>query len=190
MPEYWSQWLDEFDAACRAADAVSADRCALELADLLDEREPRPPLLLLAGFDRLTLRNERTGCMGRMETRCAGPPAERIAFYRAADPRSEMAACAAWCRRVLEAGCDRRVLVIAQDVAERRGEMERAFLRENERGADMRFEFSLGIPLQSVAVARSAEMLLRWLDGDLAEEEMDWLLASGNATANERELRD
>lgn len=183
----WSHWLEEFDAACNAADAVSADRLPLALVHLLDEREPRPPLLL-AGFDRLTLAQRRMlDAWGQWKNLVPGAPADHFAFYRATDPPSELAACAAWCRQFLEAGTDRRVLVIAQDVAERRGEMERAFLRENERGADLRFEFSLGVPLQSVAVARCADLLLRWLDGELAEEEVDWLLASGRAAVVEAE---
>jgi ATP-dependent helicase/nuclease subunit B len=183
----WSGWLEEFDAACRDRAAVSAERVALEMPSLLDAREQRPPLVL-AGFDRLT--PSQLGVLnawGEWRQVTAGEPAKSVAFYRAADASTELAACAAWCRQILEAGPERRVLVITQNVAEQRGEMERAFLRENERGADLRFEFSLGIPLRQAPVARSAEMLLRWLDGVLEEQELDWLIASGHTVASARE---
>ncbi|HTX77922.1 MAG TPA: PD-(D/E)XK nuclease family protein [Terracidiphilus sp.] len=185
--EAWSGWLAEFDAACRDRAAVSADRIALELPDLLEVREQREPLLL-AGFDRLTPAQRRVlDAWGAWRLVAHEEPAENVAFYRALDARSELAACAAWCRQVLAAGPERRVLVIAQDVAQRRGEMERAFLRQNERDAELLFEFSLGVPLASVPMARSAEMLLRWLGGALEEPQLDWLIASGRSAAGERE---
>ena len=183
----WSGWLEQFDAACRDCSAVSAERIAVELPGLLDGREQRPPIAL-AGVDRLTLSQRAVlDAGGEWQQVAAHEPAENVAFYRAADARSELAACAAWCRQVIESGPKRRMLVIAQNAAERRGEIERAFLRENERGADLRFEFSLGVPLGQTAVARSAEMLLRWLNGALEEQELDWLIASGHASASELE---
>lgn len=185
--ETWGGWLAQFEALCRESHALSADRLALELVPLLEAHAERPPLLL-AGFDRLTpAQRNLLDAWGAWRHAAASPPAENVAFYRAADARAELAACAAWCRQILDAAPDRRVLVIAQNAADRRGEIERAFLRENERGAALRFEFSLGIPLASVPVARSAEMLLRWLEGALEEQELDWLIASGHATASERE---
>jgi probable DNA repair protein len=188
--EAWSGWLAEFDAACRDRGAVGADRIALELPDLLDAHEQREPLLL-AGFDRLTPAQRRVlDAWGAWRLVAKDEPAESLAFYRAPDTRAELAACAAWCRQTLEAEPTQRVLIIAQDVARRRGEMERALLRENERGADLRFEFSLGVPLGAVPVARSAEMLLRWLEVALEEQQLDWLIASGHATASERETSD
>ena len=183
----WSGWLEGFDAACRDCAAVSAERIALELPGLLDECERRPPIAL-AGVDRLTLSQRRVlDAWGEWRQVAADKPAEHVAFYRAADANSELAACAAWCRHIAEAGPERRVLVIAQNVAERRGEMERAFLRENERGTDLHFEFSLGVPLGQTAVARSAEVVLRWLDGALEEQELDWLISSGHTAASARE---
>ncbi len=183
----WSGWLEEFDSACRDGAAVSAERIALELPGLLVEREQRPPIAL-AGVDRLTLSQRGVlDAWGEWRQVAADEPAEHVAFYRAADASSELAACAAWCRQVFEAGPERRVLVIAQNAAERRGEIERAFLRENEHGADLHFEFSLGVPLGQTTVARSAEMVLRWLDGPLEEQELDWLIASGYTSESERE---
>jgi probable DNA repair protein len=185
--EAWSGWLAEFDAACRDRATVSADRIVLELPDLLEAHEEREPLLL-AGFDRLTPAQRGVlDAWGEWRPVTQDPPAQSLAFYRAPDARAELAACAAWCRQTLEAEPAQRLLIIAQDVAKRRGEMERALLRENERGADLRFEFSLGIPLGAVPVARSAELLLRWFDVALEEQQVDWLIASGHSAASERE---
>jgi probable DNA repair protein len=186
----WCEWLVAFDAACTQIGAISPDRIPIELASLLDAGETRPPLLL-AGFDRLTLAHRMVlDVWGEWRQVSAGPFAESVAFYRAADLGSELAACAAWCKQVLSTAPERRVLVVSQSVTERRGEIERAFLRQNEHGAGLRFEFSLGVPLGSLPVARSAEMLLRWLDGSLEEQELDWLFASGHTAASERETAD
>lgn len=182
-----SGWLAEFDEACANYAGVSAERVALELPSLLDERKQRPPLVL-AGFDRLTLAQRGVlDAWGEWRQVAAGEPAKSVVYYRAPDAHSELAACAAWCRNAAQARPELRMLVIAQNVAERRGEMERAFLRENERGADLQFEFSLGIPLGQAPVARSAEMVLRWLNGAMDEQELDWLIASGHTAASEPE---
>ncbi len=187
----WSEWLADFEAICAQHAAVSANRLPLELVTRLDASESRPPLLL-AGFDRVTVAQQNAfDAWGQSrQVSPAGGPAEQVAFYRAPDARSELAACARWCSHILSHEPIRRILVVAQGVAQQRGEIERAFLRENERGAGLRFEFSLGIPLGNVPVARSAEMLLRWLVGSLEEQELDWLFASGHAVTSERETTD
>jgi probable DNA repair protein len=74
-------------------------------------------------------------------------------------------------------------LVVTQDASARRGEIERAFQRHT----GPAFEFSLGLPLSQVALARAAHLLLRWLDGSLAEQELDWLLSTGHAAASAQE---
>lgn len=183
----WSGWLEQLDLACQESAAVSADRIALELPKLLDNREQRQPLVL-AGFDRLTTSQQRVlDAWGEWRQVTGREPASNVAFYRANNANSELAACAAWCRQVLEAGPKQRLLIIAQNAAEQRGEVERAFLRENEHGAELRVEFSLGVPLGQEPVARSAMMVLRWMNGALEEQELDWLIAGGYAAANDRE---
>ena len=76
----------------------------------------------------------------------------------------------------------------------RRGEMERAFLRflrpaGSVSASSPLFEFSLGVPLGQVALARGARLLLRWLDGSIGEHELDWLFSTGQAAVSSEESR-
>ena len=76
----------------------------------------------------------------------------------------------------------------------RRGEIERAFLRflrpdGSVPGVSALFEFSLGVSLGQIALARGARLLLRWLDGPIDEHELDWLFSTGQAAARPEESR-
>jgi len=189
----FSAWLDRFEKMCGELGCVSASRVPLEAIDTLKsgmlktEAEKRAPLLLY-GFDRMTpVQKELFDAWGEWKLADAGEAAERIEYFAAEDSAGELRACAAWCRERLKAKPDGMLLVIAQDVAKRRGEMERAMLEAGADGAAIRFEFSLGVPLSGVGVARSARLMLRWLDGALGEQEMDWLFSTGYAGATEEE---
>lgn len=195
----FSTWLTAFDEACRAGNLISAARLPLELIPLLESAPyengpaPRPPLLL-AGFDRIQPTQQRFfDAWGKghevtpADLLAAPGPASgtgdgippRVHYYAAPDAQSELAACAIWCSRQLAADPRARILVVSQDAAARRGEMERAFLRHL--GSPLLFEFTLGIPIDQVPLAHSAHLLLRWLTSPLAEHELDWLFASGYA---------
>jgi probable DNA repair protein len=78
---------------------------------------------------------------------------------------------------------DAHLLVVAQAASAHRGEIERAFLEHT----GPAFEFSLGIPLSQVALARAALLLLRWLNGQIEEQELDWLLSTGHIAADAAE---
>lgn len=175
-------WLSEFDAACRAGNLMSAAQLPLELHSALMNDGARPPLLL-AGFDRLLpVQRQIFESWGQWAQISAGPAAREVNFFEAADEQVELRACAGWCRRMLDENSQARLLVISQDVAQRRGEIERAFLRSN---GVAEFEFSLGVPLGRVA--RGARLVLRWLARPLEEHEVDWLLATGQTTGNDAE---
>ncbi len=174
----FSEWLAGFDAECRAKKLVSASRIGRELvagleAEAATDWQSRPPLML-AGFDRITP-EQRSIAEAWGETKTAAPaePASETHYFAAPDQRAELAACAAWCAEELAANPQARLLVITQDASQRRGEIERAFLR-----AGVPHEFSLGVRLAGVGLARSALLLLRWLDGALAENEIDWLFSA------------
>ena len=191
--EALSGWVSAFDERCAAGRLVSASRLPLELLPLLeanrieDDRTPRTPLLL-AGFDRLLPVQQRVfEAWGECHRLAPGEPATDIHSYAAPNEQFELTACALWCKRQLEADGRARVLVIAQDAKQRRGEIERALLKHMSTAQLPRFEFSLGIPLHQVALARAALLLLRWLDGALEEHELDWLLATGATAASPEE---
>ncbi len=184
----FSGWLSTFDEACKAHGLLSPARAQLELTALLQvDNTPRPPLLAV-GFDRLLPAQRDLLCAwGAWQERSTGEPAEEVRYYAANDTKAELEACALWCARWLAASPDARLLVITQDIGKRRGEMERAFLRHGAPGAAPLFEFSLGIPLSQDGVARAARMLLQWLDGTLAENEVDWLFSTALAAHDAEE---
>jgi hypothetical protein len=175
----FSRWLSVFDEVCRKQEVVSPSRLPLELLSLLESSsEPRPELLLV-GFDRL-LPTQRALAESWGKWNKANPGGEPGALrtFVAADRAEELSACAEWCKLRLDSAPDARILIIAEDVRARRGEFERTFLRHAALDPGFRFEFSLGVPLAETAPVRSAHMLLRWLDGELDEHDLDWLFAS------------
>lgn len=191
-PRGFSDWLTAFDEACRSGNLLSTSRLPLELLPLLENTDqPARPPLLLAGFDRilptqLTLLN----AWGNWKQIVSGEPAAQVRFCDAESLEAELIACAVWCSRQLAANPDARLLIITQDAVKRRGEIERTLLQYAglpHSGASPLFEFSLGIPLNQVALARGASLLLRWLDGALSESELDWLLSTGQAAASPEE---
>jgi probable DNA repair protein len=179
----FSRWLAAFDEACRAARLLSAARIPWELLTVLEAQRglDRSPLLL-AGFDRiLPVQRAVFDAWGEWREAAAPAAAGRVNFYRTSDDKAELAACARWCGRKLAAEPDARILVVTQDATTRRGEIERAFLGLTGPGDPPVFEFSLGVPLGQIALARAAALLLRWLSGPLAEHELDWLFSTGHA---------
>jgi probable DNA repair protein len=189
----FSRWLSGFDEACRAGNLLSPARLPLELLELL-ERAAKDgtgtdrPALLLAGFDRiLPVQRAVFDAWGVWRETAAGPVAALVQFHEAADEQTELSACARWCAERLEVNPRARILVVTQDAAARRGQMERAFLAQAGHGATPRFEFSLGVPLSQVALPRAAHLLLRWLTRPLAEHELDWLFSTAYAAASAEE---
>ena len=187
--ENFSTWLAAFDETCRAAKLLSPARLPLELIPRLEANPAARPPLLLAGFDRiLTTQRRLFDAWGAWQQASLAAPSSNLRFYAAADTQSELAACALWSRSQLAANPGANLLVIAQDLAKRRGEIERAF--QNLAGAPTDhplFEFSLGIPLAQVALPRGAHLLLRWLTGPIDENELDWLLSTGQTAADPQE---
>jgi probable DNA repair protein len=193
--ESFSAWLAAFDETCRASNLLSPARLPLELISLLENTSPtgvqlpRPPLLL-AGFDRiLPIQRRLFDAWGAWQEVATSEPAREVSFFEAADTQSELTACALWCRRQLTFNPRSSLLVITQDLPKRRGEMERAFLNfavpENRSpSTSPLFEFSLGVPLDQVALARGAHLVLRWLSGVIEEHELDWLFSTAQVAAD------
>lgn len=176
----FSSWLDAFDVECAKSRTLSPARALLDvIASLQSDTTQRPPLLLV-GFDRLLpVQSEFLRVWGTSRSLAAGSAANEPRFYAAPDEAAELAACAAWCMRQIDASPCARLLVITQDIGKRRGIIERAFLHAAPAGTAPLFEFSLGIPLAEVPLARAAHLTLRWLNGSLLETELDWLFSTG-----------
>jgi probable DNA repair protein len=183
--EIFSQWLAEFNMRCEADGLLSTAQLPLELlARLQHESVERVPLLL-SGFDRI-LPTQRSflEAWGRWELEVNDRPAAAAAYYAVPDAGAELAACALWCRRHLDQNPDARLLIVSQDAGLRRGEIERAFHRHLGRsnGSVSPLEFSLGIPLAHIPLARGAMLLLRWLNQPILEHELDWLLSTDSTS--------
>ena len=189
----FSGWLTAFDEACRSGELISAPRVPLELLASIKNGSSVRPSLLLAGFDRiLPTQRQVFDAWGQWREASGGESAAQIHFYRAADENAELAACALRCKRHLAANPRAKLLVITQDAAARRGEIERAFLRfatrdSSSESASSLIEFSLGVPLKNVPLARGALLVLHWLDGAIEEHELDWLFSTGQTAASEDE---
>jgi len=201
----FSHWLATFDEACRLKNLLSPARLSVELLKLLErkspnleqstmlnlEREKKPPLLL-AGFDRLLpIQQAIFDAWGSWQESAPNGKADETRFHEAPDDQAELAACALWCRSQLTANPEARILVITQDATTKRGQIERAFKRHARpphiAGNAPLYEFSLGVPLSQVTLARAAFLLLRWLSSSLAEHEIDWLFSTGLAAADAEE---
>ena len=179
----FSGWLSAFDEMCGRSGLLSASRVPLELLDVLEKDHGNRPPLVLAGFDRLLPVQQRLlDAWGEWRLMEPGLPADDVRSYAAPNQQFELAACARWCRQQLKANPQARLLVVAQDASQRRGEIERAFLNQGQQ-----FEFSLGIPLARVGLARAAFLLLRWLDGAIEEHDLDWLVAGGTSATTPEE---
>jgi ATP-dependent helicase/nuclease subunit B len=182
----FSNWLAEFDERCARNGLTSMSRVPLELIALLQtDSSPRPPLRL-AGFDRvLPVQQQLFDAWGEWQQFQLEGLSPRTGFYRTPDIQTELESCARWCHTQLAAKPNARILVITQDASQRRGEIERAFMRFFEPEDPLRFEFSLGIPLSTTPLVRSALLLLHWLGNALNESELDWLFSSRLASSPE-----
>lgn len=182
----FSNWLADFDEQCIRNGHLSLSRLPLEITLLLEEDPSSRPPLRIAGFDRLLPTQHRFfDAWGSWQQLHPEGHAATRAFHSARDSQTELESCAYWCHQQLATKSDQRLLIITQDLSQRRGEIERAFLRFSDPGVAPLFEFSLGIPLSQVPLARSALLLLRWLGDTLEETSLDWLFASSLATSSE-----
>jgi ATP-dependent helicase/nuclease subunit B len=176
----FSRWLTKFDRICSRDRLLSPNQLPLELIPLLQSDPASHPPLLLVGFDRiLPIQRDLFRAWGHSQSLSSGNVASDLLYYATPDPASELAACALWCMQSLAANPATRILVLSQQIATQRGQIERAFLRVAPTSAHPPFDFSLGIPLSAVPLVRAVFLLLRWLAGPLEEHEIDWLFSAG-----------
>jgi ATP-dependent helicase/nuclease subunit B len=192
----FSQWLDEFESRCRRNGLMSNSRLALELASALQseaatshsgENENSP--LLLIGFDRLLeTRKSLLNAWGKWQQDATEETTSSPQFLAAPDAASEVAACVRWLRARISQDPHARLLVVTTTLQQRRGQLERALLDASRHdNSNLGFEFSLGVPLGQLSLARSAILVLRWLHEPLSEPEVDWLIGSSHCAASAEE---
>lgn len=181
----FSGWVEDFENRCRREELVSVSRLVLELTEALrtEAGVQERPSLLLAGFDRvLETQQALLTAWGVWERLESAKSAQITQFQVAPDAAAEAAACASWLRERMAGEPEAKLMVVVTGLEARRGELERAF---GELGLD--FEFSMGVSLTQLGLARSATLLLRWLHEPIGEAELDWLIDSGHLTANAEE---
>jgi ATP-dependent helicase/nuclease subunit B len=186
----FSDWLKTFDEACLAGGLISASRVGLDLIERVKNESARRPGLMLSGFARLVpTQRDLLAFWGQWREAPRSGPAVHIDFHQAADDQAELAACAQWCHRYLMSTPEARVMVVTQDAETGRGTIERALRRFAGTFPGPQVEFSLGVPLGQVTLARGALLVLRWLEASIEEPELDWLLSTGQIAAGEAESR-
>jgi probable DNA repair protein len=184
----FSNWLSEFDNVCRETSLLSPARAPLAAISALEQDAATRPSILVVGFDRvLPTQRSLFDAWGSWRELQLGERARETLFYSAADEDTELTGCATWCKQILANRPDAHLLILSQQIADRRGQFERAFLRLSAPGTKSLFEFSLGVPLGRVPLARAAQLFLQWLRGSLAEHELDWLFSTGLLAADSAE---
>jgi probable DNA repair protein len=208
----FSAWVEDFEARCRREGLISASKLTVDLAESLQNQPQSRSKLLLAGFDRiLPTQQSLLNAWGEWQRLESDQTAETTQFLAAPDPATESEACALWLHQQLAANPQGRLMVVATGLESRRGELERAFQNaENPtsgfvKGHDfsradnparnggalapaaLDFEFSMGLPLVRIGLARSAILLLRWLQAPIGEPELDWLIGSGHLARSAEE---
>ncbi len=206
--ENFREWARGFERRCRTEDWLSRGRLPLVLQEaVVDGKLEAAGRLVLTGFDRITPAQEYLiealrdrGQQMEMAPATGASPAQTVLLVEAADKRQEIDTCALWVRQELAAaaaqGRRARIGVVVPSVSKVRPEIERIFRKVlapetvtigvgNEPPA---FEFSLGVSLADMPMARAALLLLRWINGPLAQEQASWLLLSGFVCQDGSEL--
>lgn len=194
-PERFRHWAAEFERDCSRNRWLSGSQLASFLTAETVHLSP-PPEILLVGFDRIApVQRDFLNALSARSVRIIefrpepnfSPEQARRVWVAAADQRSEIDACAAWCRDFLPEHPGARIGVLVPGLAALRNPIDRAFRRilmpasEDLRqpSVTMPWEFSLGQPLADMPAIRAALLLLRWISSPLPEEEISWLVLSG-----------
>ena len=173
-----SGWLDPADLAGLVARALREGRCT------------PPGSLVLAGFDDLIpaleqLCTELGGRGCRVDSwEAPAVPASRCSIHPARDLTDEVRSCARWARLLLESDPRLQLGVVAPQLNEYQGLVERIFRAELDPPACLTvddgpetFSLSLGTPLAQEGVVRAALRVLAVGD-PLRLDDIGWLLRS------------
>lgn len=196
--ESFREWARVFEQWCRREGWLSRSMLAMVLQEaVLTAHVEASETLSLIGFDRIApaqnrlmeafrMRGHRVEFIATAELQ----PSETPRLLRADDKQSEILACAQWVRGELaSATADRppRIAVVVPGISSLRPEIERIFqqilapdtVTIRDRDLPLPFEFSLGVPLLQIPLARAAVLLLRWMHEPILQDDLSWLLLSG-----------
>jgi probable DNA repair protein len=190
--ESFREWARAFKRLCSREEWLSRSELPLVLGEavLANQVEATTPLLL-TGFDRITPAQQSLLDVflqkGQVEVTAAPQLStlETPQLVKAVDKRDEISICALWARQALASA--HRIAIVVPNVSSVRPQIESVFrqllapqaIAIGERDVPLPFEFSLGVPLENVPMARAALLLLRWMHDPLPQEQLSWLMLSG-----------
>jgi ATP-dependent helicase/nuclease subunit B len=197
--ESFREWARGFERTCRKEEWLSRGMLPLVLQEAVIAGSVEVTArLVLTGFDRITPAQQQLieafrerGHDVQIVEASEVSAAETTLLVEAVDKRDEIVTCALWVQHELEtaaaAGSTARIAVVVPSVSGVRPEIERIFrqilapqaVAIGKQDAPLPFEFSLGVPLDDVPMARSALLLLRWMNVALQQDQVSWLLLSG-----------
>jgi ATP-dependent helicase/nuclease subunit B len=197
--ESFRRWALAFERTCSEQEWLSRGKLPLVLQEaVLAGQVEATGKLVLTGFDRITPAQQdlieafrERGYEVATTEPAEASPAQTNLLVEAIDKRDEITTCALWVQRELASaaaeGQTARIAVVVPGVSVVRPEIERAFrqilapeaVAVGTHDLPLTYEFSLGVPLAEVPMARSALLLLRWMSGALLQDQVSWLLLSG-----------
>jgi probable DNA repair protein len=202
--ESFREWARGFERTCRKEEWLGRSMLPLVLREaVMAGQVEATGRLVLTGFDRVTPAQHQLieafrerGHDVEVVEASEVSAAETTLLVEAVDKRDEIATCALWVKHELAASNTARIAVVVPNVSSVRPEIERLFrhilapqaVAIGEHDAPLPFEFSLGVPLADVPVARSALLLLRWMNTALQQDQVSWLLLSGFIHEQQDEL--
>jgi ATP-dependent helicase/nuclease subunit B len=190
--ESFREWARAFKHLCSREEWLSRSELPLVLGEavLANQVEATTPLLL-TGFDRITPAQQSLldAFLQKGQVEVTASPQlstlETPQLVKAVDKRDEISICALWARQALASA--HRIAIVVPNVSSVRPQIESVFrqllapqaIAIGERDVPLPFEFSLGVPLENVPMARAALLLLRWIHDPLPQEQLSWLMLSG-----------
>jgi len=200
------QWLRAFQRQCKGRGLLSPAALAHALAASPDQTGTiLPREILLVGFDRVTPQQQmllqklqQQGCEHTFLWLTPEQAADAEPVLIAADTmEEELRAAACWIRKRLQNHPRERIGVFAPSIPELRDEIDRIFRRVlapstlNVHASAQRlpYEFTLGVPLDTLPQIRAALLLLRWLTQPIVFDDASFLLVTGHLGGGSQDAR-
>ena len=201
--ESFREWARGFSHTCNREGWLSRSELPLVLQErVLANQVEVPARLVLTGFDRMTPAQEylldafKKNHQVEVSEVTGVSTSDTPLLVKAIDKRDEISVCALWAKQELASATTHHIAVVVPNVSSVRPQIESIFRQVlapqavaiGERDLPLPFEFSLGVPLESVPMARAALLLLRWIHDALPQEQLSWLMLSGFLCENQDEM--